>query len=120
MQAMEKQFNVGVGLFLVMVVAMVLAGLHVIATSLAMAGLTLLGLGIIYYAFPTGLKRFITAKPVMYPLDILLSLSVPGVLGFTLTGVIAGVIMGIMITFLLKFEHMRLRQMFSWQQHRSW
>jgi len=104
------------GIFGALVLIALIAGIAMVEASLAFGIAMLFAITMFYMAVPHSVKLFMTHKWVMHPLDLGFSALVPMIVGFTLTGVFGGVLLGIMLTLMMKFEHMRLRRLFSWQK----
>ena len=85
------------------------AGIQIIVSGTVLSILVMVGLITTWTQFPRWLKLFLTLPIVRWIVDLAVSASVPMFLVGSVTGIFAGVIVGIMITACLEVEKCRLR-----------
>jgi len=90
--------------------AFLLMASQIITVAFFLATGSLISLGLLYMKLPLRMKRVLMWGPVRWCLDVFLSLVIPGLMGYTLTGLIAGVIFGIQVTFATMWEAKRLKE----------
>lgn len=112
----NTQFGIMTGLLTGILVLGLVAGIYIFEAGLSLALAALLGMGIMYSAFPRWLKYLLTTTPIRWTIDITITLGTPYIMGKTVTGIFAGIILGIFTTFFLRFESKRLRNTLWFQK----
>ncbi len=92
---------------IIVLLAAMVSSAVIVATVLAF--LIMAGLITTWLKFPRWLKLFFTAWGIRWVVDAAISFAVPLLMLRTLTGMMAGVILGLMVTACLEIEGARLR-----------
>lgn len=84
-------------------------GIPIIMGGFILGALGIASLSFLWLALPLWLRKFLTLPGVRFLVDVAVTLSAPLMLGATITGIFAGIVMGLMATVLLRMEYCRLR-----------
>lgn len=113
----EKSFAWMSAAVMLLIVGALMAGIYTFEAGLTMALFTWCGLMIMYFSAPPWLKWGIVK--MRWLVDLTITFGTPVIMGRTVTGILAGILLGILTTFTLRFEHMRINKKFSFQQKQA-
>ena len=94
--------------FIVLIMGMYFMAMAIVMEGLGIALLMTFAVGTGYVFAPGWIKRVSMWGPIAYIIDIALSFGLTYALGMTLRGFVAGIIFGILVSLIIKFEQLRL------------
>lgn len=105
---MRKAFWGMVFLVVLVFIMAFITKVYFILSGMMLGVIMLLAVGFGYVFIPTWMKRIVVWGPIAFMLDIMLSWGITYGLGYTVTGFTAGLVFGLLLSIVLKFEKLRL------------